>query len=140
LRERWRDDGHTLVVGEVRDPRAWATTETERPADRLRFYARHGCHLLPVPWIQPAIEGGEREAGLLLISVYGSALGGIVEADRLVAWAAKYFRDAEGGEPTDAQYAALMTRLGARDVEVVRIEDYETVEPLSSDPDRSSRD
>ena len=132
LRQRWRDDEHALVVGEVRDPRAWETTDRERPVDRLRFYARHGCHLVPVPWVQPAIGDGGREQGLLLISVYGPALGDVVDSSALAGWAAKYYRDSETVEPNDAQYRALMRRLSAEDLAVIPIEDYERVEPLDS--------
>jgi GNAT superfamily N-acetyltransferase len=140
LRVRWRDTGHSLVVGEVRDPRVWETTESERPADRLRFYARNGCLLVPVPWVQPAIGDGAREHGLLLIEVSGTALGGKIEATALAAWAATYYRDSESGEPDDEQYRALLSRVSARDLELIPVEDYERVEPLGSEAGSESPD
>jgi hypothetical protein len=130
LRARWNADSVGLVLGEVRDPRAWSTSDAERPADRLRFYSRNDCRLVPVPWVQPALGTGPREAGLLLIAVHGAERGTVIEASRLAAWAAAYYRDAEGEEPSDAQYRALIERLDEHDVETLPIEDYESVRPL----------
>ena len=59
LRTRWTRDRVDLVLAEVRDPRVWETSDAERPGDRLRFYARTGCQLLPVPWVQPAHPFGD---------------------------------------------------------------------------------
>ena len=130
LRDRWTQQGVELVLGEVRDPRFWPTTDTERAEDRLRFYARNGCHLLLVPWVQPAIESGPREPGLLLLAVHGSHLGVRIEAERLVVWATGYYGDAEGEQPSDPQFDALVARLAASDVELIPIEQYERVQAL----------
>jgi GNAT superfamily N-acetyltransferase len=130
LRDRWTQQEVDLVLGEVRDPRFWPPTDTERAADRLRFYARNGCHLLSVPWVQPAIESGPREPGLLLLAVHGSHLGARIEAARLAGWAASYYEDAEGEKPSDPQFEALIARLAANDVELIPIEQYERVQAL----------
>ena len=130
LRSCWRPDAVALVLAEVRDPRAWDTSDCERPSDRLRFYASNGCHLVPVPWVQPSTGGRPREAGLLLISVHGTTPDSVIPASILRKWAVAYYRDSEGATPTDPQYLALIQRLSERDVRMKSIEDYAGVEPL----------
>jgi hypothetical protein len=127
LRERWAADAVPLVVAEVRDPRVWPRSESERPADRLRFYSRNGCHLVPVPWVQPAIDGGARERGMLLLAVHGAERGARIEAPALADWAARYYVDSEGREPDDAEYRALIDAFSSRDLVVLRIDEYESV-------------
>jgi GNAT superfamily N-acetyltransferase len=130
LRDQWTEQALGLVVGEVRDPRFWPPTDTERAEDRLRFYARNGCQLVSVPWVQPAIESGSREPGLLLIAVHGADLGSRIESDRLVEWAASYYEDSEGSRPSDPQFEALVARITEADVQLIPIEDYHRVQEL----------
>jgi hypothetical protein len=130
MRDKWTKAAVDLVLAEVRDPRVWESSDAERPRDRLRFYARNACQLVPAPWVQPAIDNGGREAGMLLLAVHGGALGRSVDAERLTNWAARYYAETEGREPGDPQYRALIERLGAGDLELMPIDAYESVPQL----------
>jgi GNAT superfamily N-acetyltransferase len=87
-------DAHA-VLAEIEDPRYHPVTATNDPVSRVRFYHRHGCRLLPVPYAQPALrEGSPRVENLLLIAVapHAPELDGNVVADFLD----EYFAACEG--------------------------------------------
>ncbi|NLV54799.1 MAG: GNAT family N-acetyltransferase [Acidimicrobiales bacterium] len=63
--------GPALVLAEVHDPERWATTEEERPLDRMRFYARLGARRLPFEWVQPSLGPGlDPVRGMCLIVLH----------------------------------------------------------------------
>lgn len=111
---RWRERGPSLVLGEVHDPRLHATTDDERPLDRLRFYERHGSELVWAPWLQPALSPSTpRVGGMLLLAIARRSPfdGPNLPAGALLAWAEDYYRECEGEVPGDAAYRELAARL-----------------------------
>lgn len=131
LQESWRALGLPLVVGEVHDPRGHAESEDEHPEARLRFYGRAGARVLDVPWVQPALDaGGARVPHMLLLAMHETDAPDVASAD-VLDWARDYFSSAEGEGYEDAQVAALLARIGARErIAVLPLEQWRQVEPL----------
>lgn len=116
LRLAWRDHDYDVVLAEVHDPRVWQESADERPRARLRFYERAGCRLLPVPWIQPAVPGGRRVPGMLLLVVHPVDGTVRLSAERLRTWARNCFEADEGAVPDDPQWQWLAAHIGQGDV------------------------
>lgn len=131
LQESWRALGLPLVVGEVHDPRGHAESEDEHPEARLRFYGRAGARVLDVPWVQPALDaGGARVPHMLLLAMHETDAPDVASAD-VLDWARDYFSSAEGEGYEDAQVAALLARIGARErIAVLPLQQWRQVEPL----------
>lgn len=122
----WARGPAALVVGEVHDPRIWPEAEDERPAARLRFYARHGARLLDLPWVQPALGAGAAPVeGMLLITLH--PLGATrVDSAPVRRWIQAY----SGDEPAP-EVAPVLRRLEGRPtLEVVGLDELDRVEPL----------
>lgn len=131
---RWRERGPALVLGEVHDPRAHATTDDERPLDRLRFYERRGSELVWSPWLQPALSPSTpRVGGMLLLAIARAAPfdGPTLPPGALLAWAEDYYRSSEGAVPDDPAYRELVARLDPPGgLEVRPVAAYPELEPL----------
>lgn len=137
------DDLVKLVLGEIHDPRLHAESETERPADRVRFYQRHGAEVLDVPWIQPALGAGtSRVKGMLLVSLYRAQpfAGTVIPSDPVQRWAAEYFADSEHFGTVENLQDFLPHTLSKRfaaspTISVLPLADYEMVVPLEAPGD-----
>ena len=101
-----------LVLAEIEDPRFWPTTTTSDPEARLRFWARTGSRLLPVPYVQPSLQAGlQRVHHLLLIAVPRPGLDPIesVPGPLVAAFLREYFERSEGSvDAEDADVARLL--------------------------------
>lgn len=114
LTESWRASGRT-VLAEVHDPAHHATTATEQPVARLRFY--HGCGALALGarWVQPRLSPDtSRVEGMALLCLVDAGHPTGVPASTLRAWAADYYLDSEGGVPHDPVWLALERHLTSR--------------------------
>lgn len=131
LRMLWRQSGSSPVLAEVHDPRLWPESSDEHPAARLRFYGRHGCHLLSAPWIQPALRSGSRVAGMLLLVVAGGNPGDPVPSDRLLQWLDRYYAQSEGAVPDDGEFRALRMGFSQRPLAILSIDQLDDVVPLT---------
>ena len=130
LVQSWQAAGLPLVLAEVHDPRGHAETEDEHPQARLRFYGRAGADVLDVPWVQPALAGGERVADMLLLVLH-RAEPVDVPSGPLLTWAQDYFAESEGALPRDRQGLGLLARIAARDpIPVLPLDQWERVQPL----------
>ena len=114
LIERWSaPDGPALVLAEVHDPTSWATTASERPVDRLRFYARFGASRLPFAWVQPRIgPEHDRVRGMALLVLHARpparVEGAAVDQEMLLSWIATVQDEAEGpGAGADPELGAV---------------------------------
>ena len=136
----WRSDpGVLLVVGEAHDPRAWARTDAEDPASRLRLYERLGARALGVPFVQPALEDGRsRVPGFLLLDFYAAegalASADAVRSDLVAAFIRAYYRASEGPpRPDDAELQGLLRWIDGRPaVRRLALDDYARVPTLAS--------
>ena len=102
-----------LIVGEIEDPRYWAKTGTTDPVARVRFWARLGCRVLPLPYVQPRLDPqGDRVRHLLLIVLAGSGTTPevSVQGAPVAAFLREYFTATEGAEPEDQEYRDLIER------------------------------
>ena len=138
LAERWRQRSVSLALAELHDPRAWPETPEERSAARVRFYARWGCDVLDVPWVQPSLQPGLDRVTDMLLAVLWRLPGGTdeVASAPVAAWADEYYQAAEGtpgsGRP-DPQRAALTERLTASPtIAVLPLAEYAQVAPLAA--------
>ena len=137
LASRWRQRSVSLALAELHDPRAWPETPSERAAARIRFYARWGCDVLDVPWVQPALGPGCDRVADMLLAVLWRLPGGTdeVAAAPVAAWTEEYYLATEG--PADAaspdpQHDALVKRLTTTPTIGIRpLADYEQVVPLT---------
>ena len=130
LAQSWRAAGLPFVLAEVHDPRGHVETEDEHPQARLRFYGRAGATVLDVPWVQPALAGGERVADMLLLALH-RAEPVEVPSGALLTWAQEYFVESEGALPSDRQGLGLLARIAARDrIPVLPLELWRQVRPL----------
>ncbi len=126
LTAEWARGPAALVVGEIHDPRLWPEADDERPAARLRFYARHGARLLDLPWIQPALTAESQPVpGMLLITLH--PLGATwVESAPVRRWVQDY----TGGEPAPEVEPVLRRLEGRPALEILAIDDLHRIEPL----------
>lgn len=134
LAEMLRTAGVEVVIGEVHDPRFTVETEHERPSDRIRFYERNGALALAVPWVQPSLSPGAsrvRDMLLLTLSVSDRCRTEGIPAEWIVDWAAAYFAEDEGAEPTDDEYRSLIDRIAQRDpIPLLDLADIGSIERL----------
>ncbi|QAY70746.1 GNAT family N-acetyltransferase [Xylanimonas protaetiae] len=111
-----------LVLGEIEDPRHWPTTAVSDPAARLRFWARSGCRLLALPYVQPSLDATARRVRHLLLIVVppqGNPLPEAVPGDLVGRFLREYFTASEGSfDPDDDELAPL---LRSCDVESLRL-------------------
>jgi GNAT superfamily N-acetyltransferase len=135
-----------LVLAEVEDPRQHAASDVADPADRLRFYGRHGARVLAMPYVQPALHpGAGRVRGMLLLSlaptargVVGDAGGGDagVRADVVRAFLEEYVVGTEGEAAlrSDPEVLALLAHVPPGDalVPTLRVEQVDAVPPLGA--------
>jgi GNAT superfamily N-acetyltransferase len=107
---RWYEEFKPhLSVGEVEDPRFFATTATEDPAARLRLYERLGGSLLDMSYFQPQITpGAGRVYGMLLLAfqidpaiVTRTGTGSVIDGRVIAAFLEEYFIACEGPEVVD---------------------------------------
>ena len=133
LGARWRSQGAGLVVGEIHDPRCHPEGPDERPAARVRFYARAGAEVLG-PWVQPSLSPGlPRVPGMLLVSFHraGRFAGPAVPAAPVVAWVRSYYEASEGASTGDRGLDELVARYDCADGIPVRpLDAYSSVEPI----------
>ncbi len=104
-----------LVVAEVERPDCHAPhAAAGDPSARLRFYERHGCLMLAMPYFQPALRpGAPRVPGMALIT-FGAGDGPVPNG--LVSdFLTSYVAAAEGPEAlADPQVRALLDWVAAR--------------------------
>lgn len=112
VREALVRSAGTLVLGEIEDPRFWPVTPTSDPPARLRFWARNGSRLLPLPYVQPALRAGLGRVRHLLLIALPTPGDDAVDAapGALVAeFLREYFAASEGRiDPADADLARLL--------------------------------
>ena len=98
-----------ISIGEVEDPRFFATTATEDPAARLRLYERLGASLLDMSYFQPQIiPGAGRVYGMLLLAFQVDPVivtpvgdGSVIDGQVVAAFLDEYFVACEGPEVMD---------------------------------------
>ncbi len=106
-----------LVLGEIEDPRHFAVSADDDPVARVRFWARLGCRLLPLPYVQPALHDGARRVRHLLLIALPQGDDPLPEAvpGRLVGdFLTEYFAASEGTvSPQDPDLRPLLERCEA---------------------------
>lgn len=135
LRQRWAAGPCSVALGEIHDPRWWPETPSERPMARLRFYERQGCGLLAVPWVQPRLRPDlDRVGDMLLVTVHSTeeVRRDGVDGALLRLWTEGYYAE-EGSVPTDAQYRALVDRMGGSRIPVWPLDRFEDLPRLHVD-------
>ncbi|MDM7832500.1 GNAT family N-acetyltransferase [Cellulomonas edaphi] len=125
-----------LVVGEIEDPRRWPTTATSDPAARVRFWARLGCRVLPLPYVQPRLApGGDRVRHLLLVVIppEGDAAPESVPGPTVAAFLREYFCVTEGVEPEDDEYRGLVDRCAVPSLRLWPLDELDAALPLEQE-------
>ncbi|WP_265522149.1 GNAT family N-acetyltransferase [Oerskovia flava] len=117
-----------LVLAEVEHPGHHDASEAHGdPSARLRFYARHGARVLPVPYFQPGNAPGAPRVPALLLMVLRSAEP---EASSVPAGPVRVFLEellvaAEGVVADDEATRALLDAVSGDRVELVEPADLD---------------
>jgi Acetyltransferase (GNAT) domain len=107
---RWYEEFKPrLSIGEVEDPRFFATTATKNPSSSLRLYERLDANLLEMSYFQPQIiPGAGRVYGMLLLAfqvdpaiVTWTGTGRVIDGRVVAAFLDEYLIACEGPEVVD---------------------------------------
>jgi hypothetical protein len=112
----WGVAGSPLILAEVDDPGIWrGSALSGDPEARLRFYARHGATLVPLPYFQPSLRSGsDRVHGMLLLRLDRDATHA---TDTLRRFLTEYFIACEGPRVVDdGQVEALLANADRLDI------------------------
>jgi GNAT superfamily N-acetyltransferase len=104
--QRWYgNDGLSLVLAEIEDPRQYPAVGDIDPKRRALFYARRGAQVIVGPYFQPRLDGeGKRRVPHLFLTVLDGNSEAItpensVRAEQVTNFLLEYFR--ESGEGSD---------------------------------------
>jgi GNAT superfamily N-acetyltransferase len=94
-RQRWYgQDGCTLVLAEVDDPRYHPAVGDIDPVRRIAFYTRNETQLVAGPYFQPRLEGeGKERVYDMFLAVLSGGEAASVPAAQIVAFLREYFTD-----------------------------------------------
>jgi GNAT superfamily N-acetyltransferase len=126
-----------LTLAEIEHPGAHGGTEAHGdPAQRLRFYARHGVRALDLPYFQPALHPGAKRVYGLLLSVLAmtpEAAGGeegTVDPVPVKEFLTEYLEGTEGKVGDDPATKALWAALDRPGIPLLDLDDPTTL-PIS---------
>lgn len=112
LRMGLKDPHSTLTLAEIEDPRYWPISKQNDPVSRLRFWAREGCKLLPIAYVQPGLRSrSQRVQHLLLIVVPRQHESSVdsVPGHLLASFLREYYLASEGEVSSgDSQFQELL--------------------------------
>lgn len=138
IRTGWQERVHPLLtLAEVEHPAAHPADEQRGdPGARLRFYARHGCRVLDVPYFQPSLHtGAPRVPGIvltLLATAPELADAALVPAEPVRIFMAEYFETTEGRVPDDPATTAMFAAMPPDGIKLLPMDDAAAL-PCTSD-------